>query len=265
MKSEIIAHLPEDFPWRNSICYFDSIDSTNSYAKRIAAEGAGNGTIVVADSQTAGRGRMGRSFHSPQQSGIYLSIILRPKCAGQDLMHLTCAVGVAMCNAMEQCCSIRPGIKWINDLVLGSKKIGGILTELSLNANGQVDYAVVGIGINCNQPQESFPEQLQQIATSIFAVTGNSVSLPKLTAAMIVQLKAMADNLFHTQQATMLQYEKDCVTLQKEVVIHTSQGTKSGFAYGIDNSGGLLVRYDDGNTDIISSGEASVRGMYGYL
>lgn len=264
MRSEILSFLPEDFPWRNNIHYFDSIDSTNTYAKQIASQGACHGTVIIAGSQTSGRGRMGRSFHSPESSGIYLSVILRPDCPSTQLMHLTCATGVAMCDAVEECTGIRPGIKWINDLVIGSKKIGGILTELSMRADGHVEYAVIGIGINCNQAADDFPCELKEIATSLFAATAQTVSIPKLSAAMICNLKTMADTLLTAQNAIMQKYVHDCVTLQKEVVIHASHGTKTGFAYGVDNDGGLLVRFLDGSCETISSGEASVRGMYGY-
>lgn len=264
MKSEIIFHLPKDFPWSSNILYFDSIDSTNTYAKLIAAQGACHGTVVVAGSQTSGRGRMGRSFHSPENCGIYLSVILRPDCPASQLMHLTCAAGVAMCDALQESANIRPGIKWINDLVLGSKKIGGILTELSMHSDGHVDYAVVGIGINCNQAASDFPCELQKIATSLFSATGRIIDLPKLAAAMIYHLKSMSDTMLANQKRIMERYASDCVTLQKEVVIHTAGGVRRGYAYGIDNEGALLVRFSDGSCNAISSGEASVRGMYGY-
>ena len=151
MLCEILRKLPEDFPWKDTIRHFPTVNSTNTLAKELAQAGAPHGTVLIADAQTGGRGRMGHSFHSPAGSGIYLSVILRPNCHASQLMHLTCATGVAMCSAVKATTGITPGIKWTNDLVCGTNKLGGILTELSLEPDGHVRYAVVGIGINCNQ------------------------------------------------------------------------------------------------------------------
>ena len=119
MLTSILSKLPSGFPWRGSILYFDTIDSTNTRAKVLAAQGAPHGTVLITDRQTGGRGRMGRNFHSPGGKGVYLSVILRPHCQAAQLMHLTCATAVATCNAMEFAENLRPGIKWTNDLVIG--------------------------------------------------------------------------------------------------------------------------------------------------
>jgi len=121
MIDSILASLFDDFPWKERILYFDTIDSTNTRAKHLGTQGAPHGTVLIADRQTGGRGRLGRSFHSPAESGIYLSVLLRPQCHASQLMHLTCATGVAMCNAVETACGLRPGIKWTNDLVFGKR------------------------------------------------------------------------------------------------------------------------------------------------
>ena len=139
-------------PWRDTIEYFECIDSTNTYAKKMAMQGAAEGTVIIAGHQTGGRGRLGRTFSSPAGMGIYLSVILRPDCLPEELMHLTCASAVAASDAVGRVFSSMPGIKWTNDLVLGKRKLGGILTELSVNpTTRKVDWAVVGIGINCCQ------------------------------------------------------------------------------------------------------------------
>ena len=192
MIDSILANLPESFLWKDSILYFDTIDSTNTKAKQLAAQGAPHGTVLIADSQTVGRGRLGRSFHSPAGKGIYLSVILRPQCHASALMHLTCATGVAMCDAVESACGIRPGIKWTNDLVFGNRKLGGILTELSLDPTGNAAYAVVGIGINCSQSEADFPEDIRAIATSLQMQTGNTVDRSRVIAAMLVALEEMS-------------------------------------------------------------------------
>jgi BirA family biotin operon repressor/biotin-[acetyl-CoA-carboxylase] ligase len=256
MKEQILSSLPEHFPWRENIHYFDSIDSTNTRAKQLSSQGAPQGTILIADTQTGGRGRMGRSFESPKGTGIYLSVILRPRCAAEKLMHLTCAVGVAVCDAVEAVCGVRPRIKWINDLILGNKKLGGILTELSLDNLGSVSYAVIGIGINVG----ATPDGVNEIATSL-QEAGFIVDRAKLIAEILQKL----EHLSIADTSVMEQYRKDCLTLGQQVCILKSDGISYGTAVDIDDRGGLLVRDTDGNTQTVSSGEVSIRGMYGYV
>lgn len=256
MKEQILSFLPEQFPWRDTIHCFDTIDSTNTRAKELAAGGAPHGTVLIADSQTGGRGRMGRNFESPKGTGIYLSVILRPGCSGQDLMHLTCAVGVAVCNAAEAVCGIRPRLKWINDLILGNKKLGGILTELSLDSRGNVNYAVIGIGINVN----ATPCGISEIATSL-REAGLSVDRNRLIAAILQKLERMSV----TDTSVVTQYRKDCLTLGQQVCVIRPDSLSYGTAVDIDEQGGLLVRDSDGNLQTVNSGEVSIRGMYGYV
>ena len=130
---------------------------------------------------------MGRNFLSPPNSGIYMSLLLRPQCRAEELMHLTCAVGVGVCDAVERICGVRPGIKWINDLVFQKKKLGGILTELSLNADGTVNYAVIGIGINIS----SVPVEVTDIATALSQATDTGIDYATVAAALIDTLSSM--------------------------------------------------------------------------
>ena len=157
MKEQIIQNLRESCPWQDSLLWYGCIDSTNTRARELARQGAAHGTVLIADRQTGGRGRLGRSFHSPAGKGIYMSVILRPCCKPEKIMHLTCAAAVAMCDVVEDAAGFRPGIKWTNDLVFGQRKIAGVLTELGFDKTGNVDYAVVGIGINCCQQEGDFP------------------------------------------------------------------------------------------------------------
>ena len=124
MKEQILSHLFPSYPWTDRFHWFDSIGSTNDEAKRMALSGAPHGTVLAAGYQTNGHGRMGRSFHSPENVGVYMTVLLRPGCAPQELMHLTCATAVAMCDAVEAAAGFRPGIKWTNDLVSSCKKLG---------------------------------------------------------------------------------------------------------------------------------------------
>ena len=261
MKQKLLSVLPKDFPWADTIIYLDSVDSTNTYAKALAQKGAPQGTCVVAGMQSGGRGRMGRSFSSPAGMGVYLSVILRPECKPEDLMHLTCSVGVSMCDAVEKTAGIRPQIKWINDLVINGKKLGGILTELSVGKGGLVDYAIIGIGINCCQQQTDFPADLQTIATSL-AMAGKDVQPAILAAAMLQALYTMD---IAQKAETMHRYKADCLTLGQQVTVLRGEETYCGKAINLDADGGLIVEFADGHTQTVSSGEVSVRGLYGYL
>ena len=264
MKNKILSHLPGDFPWQ--VHWYNTIDSTNTRAKEMATLGAPHGTVLVAGHQTQGRGRMGHSFSSPKDMGIYLSVILRPDCAATQLMHLTCAAAVAMCNAVEDAANVRPGIKWINDLVVGNKKLGGILTELSLvPGSDRVEYAIIGIGINCCQTPADFPEEIRGIATSLLQITEKAPDRAALSAAMIRSLREMDSRLFSQKNALMDTYRKNCITLGRDVFVLRGEEKQYGTALDVDADGGLVVQFCDGTTQTVDSGEVSVRGMYGYV
>ena len=266
MKELILKHLSAECPWRDTLHWYDTIDSTNLQAKALVRTGAPHGTVLVAGHQTGGRGRSGRSFSSPAGMGVYLSVILRPNCAPSALMHLTCATAVAMCDAVEQAAGLRPGIKWTNDLVFESKKLGGILTELSVDRKtGLIEYAVVGIGINCRQRAENFPPELQSIATSAAMITGRDISPCTLAAAMIDALIEMDRTLLADKVRILSAYRRDCITIGQEVVLLQGDRRTYGNALDVDEDGGLIVRFSDGSIRSITSGEVSVRGMYGYV
>lgn len=262
MKDLIISHLPASFPWRGNIHYFDTIDSTNTQIRRLATAGAPHGTVVIASRQTGGRGRLGRSFHSPV-GGIYMSVLLRFDLPPQQLMHLTCAAAVAMCDAVEETAGIRPGIKWTNDLVVDGKKLGGILTELSLSGD-RAEYAVVGIGINCLQTPADFPPDLQNIATSLHLCARKTPDRATLAATMIAALAQM-DHSLPNADAILEKYRKNCITLGKEISLLRGDEVHHGKAVDVDENGALIVEFPDGRIEAVNSGEVSVRGMYGYI
>ena len=265
MKERIEALLPADHPWKNHILVYDTLPSTNDLAKTLARQGAPQGTVILARNQTQGRGRMGRFFHSPQDSGIYMSLILRPHCPPTELMHLTCAVGWAMCQAVEAATGLRPGIKWINDLVYGKRKLGGILTELGFDRSGRASYAIVGIGINCLQAQEDFPPELRDIAGSLAMFCPEAPEPATLAAHMLLCLENMSRNLLTDRQQLLEQYRQCCVTLGQQVIIWRNGQKLEALAVDIDDAGGLMVRFADGREETVTAGEVSVRGMYGYL
>lgn len=266
MKNTITSFIPTECPWRDTLYWYPTTDSTNSQAKALAEKGAPQGTVVIAGHQTQGRGRLCRQFHSPKGGGIYLSVILRPNCAPTELMHLTCAVAVAICDAVLSATGFCPQIKWINDLLAHQMKLGGILTELSVNPKTHlVDYAIIGVGINCFQNQTDFPKELQEIAISLKTATGNAPSLPLLAGQMVNALWEMDKKLFSDKDAIMTRYRENCITLGKDVVLFRGDGKQYGTALDMDNDGQLLVQFQDGKTEFVNSGEVSCRGMYGYV
>ena len=264
MKDKILHNLSTECPWRDTLYWYEVTDSTNTQAKLLARSGAPHGTVLVAGLQTGGRGRMGRTFQSPEGKGVYLSVILRPNCPPSDLMHLTCAAGVAMMEAVEKVSAIRPQVKWINDLVVNGKKLGGILTEMSVD-KGLVDYAIIGIGINCLQKSGDFHPEIAGLATSLSLAAGSDILPEKLAAAMIESLWNMSRILFRDKKQIMSVYKKNCITLGKEIQVIQSNRILPGKAIDLDEDGGLLVIYADGSSQTVSSGEVSVRGMYGYV
>ena len=264
MQDAILNALSPDYPWADRFHYFNTVDSTNNYLKRQALLGAPHGTVAVADCQTGGKGRLGRSFQSPGGVGIYLSMLLRPDCPQEQLMHLTCAVGTAMCDALEEAAGVRPGIKWTNDLVCEKRKLSGILVELLNDTRGKL-CVIIGIGVNCCQQLTDFPEELRDRAGSLAMVTGRRIDRPKVAAAMMEALANMDRNLLTGKEAMLEQYRRDCVTLGQKISVVRGDKIRHGTALDIGNDGDLIVRFDDGHTEAVSSGEVSIRGMYGYV
>lgn len=264
MQNAILNALSSDYPWADRFHYFNTVDSTNTYLKRQALLGAPHGTVAVADCQTGGKGRLGRSFQSPGGVGIYLSMLLRPDCPQEQLMHLTCAVGTAMCDALEEAAGVRPGIKWTNDLVCEKRKLSGILVELLNDTRGKL-CVIIGIGVNCCQQLTDFPEELRDRAGSLAMVTGHRIDRPKVAAAMMEALASMDRNLLTGKEAMLEQYRRDCVTLGQKISVVRGDEIRHGTALDIGDDGDLIVRFDDGHTEAVSSGEVSIRGMYGYV
>ena len=245
---------------------FEELDSTNNYLKTLPE--APDGLAVTADSQTAGRGRMDRSFQSPKGQGIYLSVLLRPRLFPDRLPPVTALAGVAVCAAVERVCGVRPGLKWPNDPVLNGKKLCGILTEMSLEAEtGRVQSLVLGIGINVSQGPEDFSPQVREMATSLGQALGKPVSRPRLTAALLEELdRTYAALLAGDLSAYLSAYRRDCVNLGKTVQLLPFGGgeRETAQAVDIDEDFSLVVRGPDGKERTVRSGEVSVRGLYGY-
>ena len=266
LSAEEICRQLEAHPWQDRVMVLDSVDSTNNFAKQLAAGGAPEGTAVLARVQTGGRGRLGRSFSSPSDMGIYLSVILRPQAKPTELLHLTAAAAEAAAEAIEIQTGLQTGIKWVNDLTVGGKKLAGILTELSVELeSGFAEYVVVGIGVNCCQSPGDFPPELREIATSILEQTGKLTDRNALAAEMIRALSRLSETILTGKAQWMQRYAEHCVTIGKQVRVISPLETKKAVALGIDENGALQVEYPDGTRAWVSSGEVSVRGLYGYL
>jgi BirA family biotin operon repressor/biotin-[acetyl-CoA-carboxylase] ligase len=253
--AEAIRRALEDHPWRDLVQVLPVTDSTNNALKLLAAGGALEGTTLIAERQTAGRGRLDRRFDSPAGSGIYLSVLLRPACPPAELMTLTAQAAAAVRRAVGEVCGVLPGIKWVNDLQLNGKKICGILTELSFGAGGLVASAVVGIGVNCNRAAEDFPAELQGIAGSILSETGRRVDRNRLAAAMLRELSSLPRLDWREE------YRGACVNLGRRVRILSpgAADCPEGVAEDVGPDAELLVRTDGGQLIAVAAGEVSLR------
>lgn len=237
---------------------FESLDSTNTYLKKRAAGGAPEGTVVIANAQTAGRGRMGRSFASAPGLGIYLSMLLRPDAEAECVQSLTAGTAVAVCRAVERVCGVAPGIKWINDLFLKGKKICGILCESSVKS-GSAEYVVLGIGLNVITRPQDFPEELRGTAGSLYSQTGIVYERGKLISAMISELSAMYEAWKTDPRALLDDYRRRCIVLGKTVEVSpVTGGVFTAAAEEISDDFGLVLRLPDGSVRTVHSGEVSI-------
>jgi BirA family biotin operon repressor/biotin-[acetyl-CoA-carboxylase] ligase len=245
------------------IQWYDTLPSTNDTLKELARNGAPAGTAIAARTQTGGKGRRGRTFQSPAGTGMYLSVLLRPNAKFEDCMHLTCAVAAAVNVAIEGLCGVVPGIKWPNDLTWENRKLGGILTEVSA-VEGVVEWAVVGIGINCRPPREAFSPDVALIATDLQTICGKSISPETLAEAVVTALEALSKTFLSEKDLWMDRYRENCVTTGRQVCVISPLESRQARAIRVEDDGSLLVEYPDGGREAVSSGEVSVRGMYGY-
>lgn len=167
LSEEKLSQFLSDCPWFSEAVCFDVLPSTNDYAKQLATEGKQEGTVVLADSQTAGKGRLGRRFFSPEHSGLYMSLILRPKAFQQDAGLLTACGAVAVHQAILELSGVCTDIKWVNDIYFKNKKLCGILAESQFTSSGSFDFVILGIGINLVPPKEGYAEEIRGTATSL--------------------------------------------------------------------------------------------------
>lgn len=236
---------------------YETIESTNKTAKGLAASGCDHGTVIISDSQTAGRGRYGRSFYSPSESGLYISIVLRPEFVRlTNVVMVTSAAAVITSEVIEQVAGVKCGIKWVNDLYLNEKKVCGILAEGSINAvNSQLDWIVLGIGININT--KSFPDELLNTATSLVEDEKDKDVRVKIAAGLINRF--LSPDTWTMEKEIMEKYRERQILLGQKVVVLKGNGSYEAEAVDVDDRGQLIVRKEDGSIEALCSGEVSAR------
>lgn len=236
----------------------NTVDSTNNYAKMLAKQDAPEYTLVVADTQTHGKGRMGRVFSSPSGTGIYMSFILRPKTSLETAQLITSCVAVAISKAIDTLCNCSSKIKWVNDIFLNDKKISGTLTEGAINfENGSFEYAIVGIGINVRSVKNIFDGELSSIATSIEDETGLKISRSRLIAEVFNNVYSQLQSI--DEKSFIKEYKKRSLIVGKDVIVSENGQEVFAKAIGIDKTAGLIVQFEDGSTKVLNSGEARIR------
>lgn len=251
----IRSRLPFNLP----LFLEQSLPSTNQAAKKLAIEGAAHGTTVLASGQTAGRGRLGRTFFSPVGAGLYMSVLLRPEIGSADAVLVTIAAAVAVCLAVEETTGIQLGIKWVNDLLLGKKKVGGILTEgITAFESGAVEAVVVGVGLNLTDAP--FPPELDGIACSLFGSGRPCATRNELAAAILRHLFFFAEDF--PARLYLDEYRRRSTALGRQIEI-CGQGVppRTARAVSVADDGGLTVRYPDGREETLRWGEISIRPL----
>lgn len=234
----------------------EEADSTNSLLKKGSYP---HGQVLLARRQRGGRGRLGRQFSSPE-GGVYLSLLLELDAEPSQLLHLTLMVAVAVRRGILDCCRLPLEIKWPNDLVYQGKKICGILVELLPPSPAASSRVVIGVGINGN----TLPSEVADMAESLHRILGRPVNLSQLTGQILCRLREMELGLFTKKAVWLEEYRQNCVTLHKQVKLVQAGRVRIARCLDIDEEGALLVEYPDGQQERISTGEVSVRGMYGY-
>ena len=241
------------------ISVFSSVTSTNTILKEMAEQGAKEGTVIIAEEQTAGRGRTGKQFYSPKGTGIYISILLQPDIPAEESLFLTTSAAVATARAIEDVSDKRALIKWVNDIYLEDKKTCGILTEGAFNVEtGKLDYAIVGIGINVCIPDGGFPDNIKDIATAIFDKQTDSINKRSILIANLLDYFMEYYKDFKSK-SYVKEYIERSMIIGKTITVIEGSKTSVAKAIDIDKNCRLKVQFEDGTTKWLSSGEVSTK------
>ncbi len=252
LSAEAIQDLLKNEFYRISVV--EESPSTNTQVREVALAGKRAGYVLIADRQTAGRGRMGRTFHSPAGTGLYLSLLLRPEDLGET-EHMTVLCAVAAARAVNSALGIDVGIKWVNDLYYRGKKVCGILAESALNDQGAPDYVICGVGFNVFPPEEGFPQEIASLAGAL-CDTFDPTARTRLAAAF---LKEFSWAMMEDFSSLMEEYRRRSVLIGKSVVSLSGGFSGTATVLGIDIDGRLMVRLENGKILGLSSGEVRVR------
>lgn len=254
-EKEIADALNTEFTGQNLFIY-EETDSTNERAKTNSSQA--DGSVFIAEVQNHGKGTRGRGWVSPKGSGIWHSILLKPDIPPLEAAQVTLVAGIAVCEAI----GLNSEIKWPNDIVIGGKKICGILTEMSSEKN-MINYIVCGIGINVNT--ESFPDEIAHRATSMYIESGKKYVRNELIAKVLNMFEYYYKKFLDEGLEVMIEeYKKHCITIGRKVSVNFKKETVTGTALDVDKTGALVVETDNGIIHV-TSGEVSVRGIYGYV
>ena len=246
------------------IQYFEELDSTNIRINELAKDGAEHGTVVVADKQTAGKGRRGRTWESPSGTNLYFSILLRPEIETQKAPMMTLIMAYSIAKLLREKWNLQAQIKWPNDIVISGKKICGILTEMTLSGC-EIGHVVVGTGINVNVTE--FPEELKDKASSLYLESHILFDRKKLLNEVLKEFWKQYNRFLEVQDLSFMResYNEMLVNRNREVLVLEPGNEYQAIAHGINDTGELLVEKNDGSEAIVYAGEVSVRGIYGYV
>ncbi len=256
LPAEILEGIGTEIFGRRDIAYFGELDSTNRKAKEMAAEGAPEGTLVVAEEQSRGRGRIGRSWYSPAREGIYMSLILRPKLPPNEAPKITLVTGVSVAEALLAVTPLQPAIKWPNDILVNGRKICGILTETSTEMDA-IDFVVVGVGMNVNTPE--FPDELNEIGTSIYLETGKAFDRITLLQEFLHQFEQLYFTFLKSGfESIGKRWGELSILMEKDVTVQMIDRSCSGRVLKLDRDGALIIRSENGELEKIYSGDIHI-------
>ncbi|MDR3149638.1 MAG: biotin--[acetyl-CoA-carboxylase] ligase [Oscillospiraceae bacterium] len=249
---EKISYLLKDLPVRAAV--YDTVDSTGNVLKRLASDGEPEGLVIVAEQQTSGRGQYGRSFFSPKGSGVYFSLLLRPKMDISEAVSITAMAAIAVSEAIESVAKVQAGIKWVNDVICRGKKVAGILTEATLTSGGMVEYIHLGIGLNIYHCD--FPDDIVLKAGSIFERGAVGDARAELAAASIRAFYGLYSRL--PDKGFMDEYRERSVLMGRQILLTDESGTRYVVAEEISDDAALIVREFSGETRTLISGRCKI-------
>ena len=255
--AELAPHLAGR--WRD-IRWLAETDSTQRVARELGRAGAPEGTVVIAEAQTAGRGRLGRTWHSPRGVNLYCSIVLRPPLSPAAVPQVALVAGVAAAAALAETPGLAPRLKWPNDVLIEGRKVAGILTEMEAEVE-RVHHVILGIGVNLNAPRAAFPPELRERATSLFLATGRRVDRAAVTGRLLAALEARYGRFLEGGfEAVRAEWESYSCLTGTDVRVASAEGEMAGRVLGLDTDGALMLARPDGTSTRIVAGEVTVRG-----